>query len=376
MADSAFSRNLIVPGLMAICALGAATGMAQQPAAPKVVGAGHPVVIPVTAHDKKGALAEIQKADLTVTEDGRPQVIQSLTRAGEQPLRLGLLFDTSKAMSGALEAERKAGGSFVDQVLPAGGKNQAFLLHFDREVELLEDFTSSGDRLHRELDSMSATRRERDELAGPERTGDEENTVRHGHNGTQLYDAIFLASDELMKGKDGRKVLVLVSNGADRGSKDTLNAAMDAADRANVVIYTIFLKGTEERENGGFGNGGDRRRTGGSWPGGGGGYPGGGGGYPGGGGGRREPEPRAANGADGKKVMQQIAARTGGHAFEAKRPDDIGPIYSLIQQDLKAQYLLTYTPDKADEGGFHKVVVTANNKDMSVSAPEGYFGKE
>src|SRR5208283_2027483 len=110
--------------------------------------------------------------------------------------------------------------------------------------------------------------------------------------GTQLYDAIFLAADELMKPKDGRKALVVFSDGEDRGSKENLNDAIDAADHANLAVYTVYFKGEQERQTGeGFPGGGGRRGggwpggAGGNYPGGGGGYPGGGGGYPGGGGG-------------------------------------------------------------------------------------------
>ena len=140
---------------------------------------------------------------------------------------------------------------FVDAMLPAEPRakdpDEAFLIHFDRQVELLEDFTTSRDKLHHELDDMSATHQKRDDSQGPETTGDDrERPTRGGRGGTQLYDAIFLASDELMKHKDGRKALVVFSDGVDRGSKDTMNDAVDAADRANVQIFTIYFKGEED----------------------------------------------------------------------------------------------------------------------------------
>ena len=143
-----------------------------------------------------------------------------------------------------------------------------------------------------------------------------------------------------MKHQDGRKALVVFSDGVDRGSKDTMNDAVDAADRANVVVYTIYFKGEEER-NSNFGFPGNNRR-------GGMGYPGGGGGYPGGGrlsrrGASSVGEPKPA--VDGKKIMAQIAERTGGHAYEAKKRDDLEAIYKLIAEELRSQYLLTYTPD-------------------------------
>jgi VWFA-related protein len=215
---------------------------------------------------------------------------------------------------------------------------------------------------------MSATRPGHDDEQGPETTGDDRERPLRGRNNTQLYDAIFLASDQLMKGQTGRKALVLFSDGVDRGSKDTLNDAIDAADRANVEVYTIYIKGQEERQEMGFP--GQRRRGGIGYPGGGGGYPGGGGGYPSGGGGRRDSKPLV----DGKKIMAQIAQRTGGHAFEAKHASDLDPIYKLIAQELHGQYLLTYTPDKLDkDGGYHKVALKANKGDLEVVTREGYY---
>jgi len=262
-------------------------------------------------------------------------------------------------------------------MLPADPKSakagdQAFLLHFDHEVELLEDFTNSRDKLHKELEDMGPSRAAQNDTQGPETTGDSNSRPSTRRGGTQLYDAIFLAADELMKPKEGRKALVVFSDGADRGSKETLNDAVDAADRAGVTIYTIFFKG--EQESNGFGNGGPGGRHGGGYPGGGGGYPGGGGGYPGGGGGRRGPDNTASNGQDGKKIMERIAVRTGGRYFEAKKKDNLDEIYGQIAEELRGQYLLTYTPDKVDtDGGYHKIALKANKDDLIVVTRVGYY---
>ena len=338
------------------------------------------VVLPVTVRDKKGALVTSLKiGDFTLTEDSRPQTIKSFTRESSLPFRVGLLVDTSRSVSGALENERKAAGKFVDLMLPADPKagpqrDQAFLLHFDREVELLEDFTNSRDKLHHELDEMGPTRASQNSSQGPETSGDDRSSGQQsrsrGGGGTQLYDAIFLASDELMKPKDGRKALVVFSDGVDRGSKETLNDAVDAADRANVAIYTIYFKGEQESSgsNGYPGQGGRRGGMGG------GGYPGGGGGYPGGGGGRRGGGGSSQSSVDGKKIMEKIAARTGGRYFEAKGKDKLDEIYAQIAEELRGQYLLTYTPDVVDkEGGFHKIALKANKDDLVVVTREGYY---
>ena len=367
--------------LALVCA--PAAGAAQQaasdqPAATLKIQA-REVVLPVTVRDKKGALVTSLKiSDFALTEDGRPQTIKSFTRESNLPFRLGLLVDTSRSVSGAMENERKAAGKFVDMMLPADPKtatqkDEAFLIHFDREVELLEDFTNSRDKLHHELDEMGPTRATQNSSQGPETSGDDRGSGQtRSRGGTQLYDAIYLASDELMKPKDGRKALVVFSDGVDRGSKETLNDAVDAADRANVAVYTIYFKGEQENTGSGFPGGGRRGGMGGGgYPGGGGGYPGGGGGYPGGGrrgGGQSEP------GVDGKKIMEKIAERTGARYFEAKKKDNLEEIYGQIAEELRGQYLLTYTPDVVDkEGGFHKIALKANKDDLVVVTREGYY---
>jgi len=371
------------------------SGLAQQPPTgpPATASKTQPpeVSLPVTVIDKHGALVtNLTAKDFTLTVDGRPQTIKSLTTQSNLPFKLGLLADTSRGVSAALDAERKAAAKFVDLMLPAGPEaavaagasaskessagghgNEAFLIHFDREVELLEDFTDSREKLHRELDEMGPTSRERSNR-GPESSGDERGSSGdYGQRGgTQIYDAIYLASDELMKPTDGRKALVVFSDGADRGSKETLNDAVDAADRAGVQVFTVYIKAGEERQESGF----PGRRGGTGYPGGG--YPGSGGGWPGsGGGGRRggEEQPQI----DGKKIMLQIAQRTGGQFFEAKKKDSLDEIYGLIAGALRQQYLLTYTPDKVDsESEFHHIVLKANNGDLTVVTREGYYSPD
>jgi VWFA-related protein len=358
---------------------------AQQPAAGQPTASlkiqAREVILPVTVRDKHGALVSSLKiGDFTLTEDGRPQTIKSFNRESNLPFRLGLLVDTSRSVSGAMDSERKAAGTFVDKMLPADPKagtagDEAFLIHFDREVELLEDFTNSREKLHHELDDMGPTRASDNSNQGPE-TSDSGSQSR-SRGGTQLYDAIYLACHELMEPKDGRKALIVFSDGGDRGSKETLNDAVDAADHANVTIYTIYFKGEQEKDGSSFPGQGGRRggMGGGGYPGGGGGYPGGGypGGYPGGEG-RRGGQPTGANGQDGKKIMERIAVRTGGRSFEAKKKDNLDEIYGQIAEELRGQYLLTYTPDKVDtDGGYHKIALKANKDDLQVVTREGYY---
>ncbi len=371
---------------------------AQQPASAKQAAAKPParqVVLPVTVIDKHGALVtNLTAKDFTLTEDGRPQVIQSLTTQGSLPFRLGLLIETSRGVYSAINEERKATEKFIDLMLPAepnsgspgngssppgqkpaAASDQAFLIHFDREVELLEDFTASRSKLDREIEEMTPTARERNDPQGPETSSSDRENGRQGEgrrDSTQLYDAIYLASDELMKTQHGHKALIVLSGGVDRGSKETMNDAIDAADRANLEVCTIYFKGEAEREPGTYPQGGHH---GGGYPGGGGGYPGGGGGWPGGGGSRRggSNEPQV----DGKKMMQEIAQRTGGMFFEAKKRDNIEDAFGLVASGLHQQYLLAYTPDQTgDEGEFHKIVLKTTNADYTVEVREGYYNPD
>ncbi|MGB8031579.1 MAG: VWA domain-containing protein [Terracidiphilus sp.] len=362
------------------------SGTAQQPSTTQpmtnIKVQAREVLLPVTVIDKKGALVtDLTAKDFTLTEDGRPQVIKSFTTQSNLPFRLGLLVDTSRSVYSAIDAERKAAEKFVELMLPADPKagvrgDQAFLIHFDREVELLEDFTNSREKLDHEIDSMTPTSQEHNS-EGPETSGDNRGYGDHGGSshggGTQLYDAIYLSSDELMKPKDGRKALVVFSDGVDRGSKETMNDAIDAADRAGVQVSTIYFKGEEERSGNGFPGGGHHGGMGGGgYPGGG--YPGGGGGWPGGGGGGRHPGGTNAPQLDGRKIMQEIASRTGGMFFEAKKKDSLDDIYGLVAGALRQEYLLTYTPDKVDtDGDFHKIALKTDKPDLTIITREGYY---
>lgn len=375
-------RTSLGIGVFAGAMLATVGGMAQQ-AGPVLRTPGHEVTLPVTVRDKHGALVPgLTKSDFTLTDNGHPQVIESFTSGSTMPFKIGLLMDTSQSMSGSFVAVGKAAGQLVDEMLPAeAGSNGAgatdgnemFVIHFDREVELLRDFTNSREKLHAELDDLGPTSRTRDTRQGPETASD--NRPRPNTRATsQMYDAIFLASDELMKPKTGRKALVLFSDGADYGSKESLNEALDAAERANVAIYTVYLKGEQERESP-FPESGRRGGMGSPYPGSypGGGYPGGGypgGGYPQGGnpGGDRQSH------VDGRKTLELIATRSGGLYFEARHKDDLNKIYSLIVEDLRGQYLLTYVPEKLEsDGSFHKVALKTEKKDLMIAMPEGYF---
>jgi len=358
--------------LYAICA-------AQQPPASAPAANSNEIVLPVIMQDRHGTpVPNVTPGELTLTDNGRAQTIKSLNRASESPLNLGLLVDTSSGMQRAMDAERKAAGKFVESMLGEGpsasnSSNQMFLIHFDREVELLQDFTDSRAKLQSNLEQIGPTQAA-ENRQGPETSDSDEGGVSRtaAKRAPQLYDAIYLAADELMKAKRAGKALIVFSNGVDGGSRESLNEAVDAAERVNLPVYTIYFRGDERRTEGGGFPGGRRGGMGGGLPGAGGGWPGGGGGYPGGPG-RGPTLPQT----DGRRILQQIATRTGGLYFEAKKTAELPDIYDRIAADLRAEYLLTYTPAFSDnQPSFHKVELKAVKGDFNISAPEGYYAAD
>jgi VWFA-related protein len=326
------------------------------------------VTLPVTVRDKHGQIVRnLTKDDFLLEEDGHPQTIRYFAQEANLPLTLGLLVDTSMSQRNVLDQERTASESFLDRMLTAA-KDQAFIIHFDREVELLQDLTSSRDKLQTALASLQTPSSDRDSGGGGESSPDSSaggSHRMHGGLGTLLYDAVFLASDELMKKQQGRKALIILSDGVDRGSKESLQSAIEAAQRADTVVYSIFFADHHQQEGSGFG------RPGGVWPGGG--WPGGGGAGGGGrrGGGQRSPQEARP---DGKKILERISKETGGRLYEVSKKETVDQIYASIAEELRTQYSLGYTPDKAnDSPGYHKISLTAKEKNLAVQTRDGYY---
>ncbi len=363
----------LVTLLAALAGVGRAL-LAQETAATIAVDV-KVVTLPVTVRDKHGAIVrDLTKDDFTLQEDGRPQTIRYFSQEANLPLTLGLLVDTSRSQTSVLDAERNASRSFLDQML-VQEKDKAFLIHFDREVELLQDLTSSREKLQSALELLK-TPSDRERSNDPN-DSDDSRSGSHRGGGTQLYDAVFLASSELMKKQPGRKALIILSDGVDRGSKTYLDGAIESAQRADTVVYSIYFadthredRGENDRRGGGMGRGG-------GWPGGGGGWPGGGGGYPGGGGGRggrggqRHPEePRT----DGKKILERVSKETGGRFFEVSKKQTVGEIYTSIVEELRTQYSMGYTPDKdSATSGYHHVQLQVKRKELTVQTRDGYY---
>jgi VWFA-related protein len=299
-----------------------------------------------TVRDKHGQIiANLNKDDFTLEEDGRLQAIRYFSRETNLPLTLGLLIDTSMSQRRVLGAERSASYRFLDQVLRED-KDMAFVIHFDREVELLRDLTSSRKDLQAALSQLEMP-------AGGRGGGYPSGSRGRRGGGTMLYDAVLLASDELMKKQQGRKAVIVLSDGVDTGSKVSLARSIESAQRADTLVYAILFADEEAYGRGGMGGGPRMGRRG-----------------PYGGGGRRYPQSRP----DGKKILEQMAKETGGGFFEVSKKQPIEQIYERIQEELRNQYSLGYTAERSEAGpGFRKIRVTAKSKGLVVQARDGYY---
>ncbi len=252
-------------------------------------------------------------------------------------------MDTSGSQRLVLNEERSASYRFLERVLRED-KDEAFLIHFDFDTELLQDVTNSRLKLEKALDHM--------EPSDPRSSGGGYGGSRRGGGGgTTLYDAILLASNEIMRPQQGRKALVVLTDGVDNGSKVPLYQAIESAQRADTLVYSIYFTGEEQNQQP-FG-----------------------GGYGGGRGRRGMPMPRQqVQRPDGKKILQQISRETGGGYFEVSKKEPIEQIYDRIQEELRNQYNIGYTSDSRDSGyGYRKISLTVKRRNLIVQTREGYY---
>lgn len=327
-----------------------------------------------TVRDKRGNIINsLSQDDFTLQEDGRPQTIKYFARETDLPLSLGLLVDTSGSQLSVLDQEISASSVFANDVL-RDEKDSSFLLHFDGEVELLQDVTTSRERIVSALRLLQGPRQDYQQQGG--NRGGYGGGRRGGYGGggpyggggsrgggsnagTLLYDAVFLASDEVMRPQTGRKALIVLTDGVDHGSRLSLERAIESAQRADTMVYTIYFEGEE---------GGGRVSMSGPW--------GGGGPWGGRRGGNSWPFPRGGgSSADGKKVLERLSRETGGRMFVVSRSEPIAQIYRQIQDELRNQYNLGYTPDRAAGAAaeYRHIQVATKRNDLTVQYRDGYY---
>lgn len=323
-----------------------------------------------TVRDKQGKIVRgLSKDDFALEEDNRPQTIRYFSQQTDLPLTLGLLVDTSMSERRMLGEERDASQTFLEQVLRPE-KDKAFLIHFDREVELLQDLTSSRQQLEKALNlinqpqwggnARSGSGDQGQNPPGESGNGGYGSSGRGGgghHGGTALFDAVYLASHDLMQKQQGRKALILLTDGEDNGSKVPITEAIASTQRADTLGYSVRIADERSAYNPGFGGPGMGRH----------------GGMGGGGWGRPGPMPRQ-NRPDGKKILQQISKETGGAYFEVSKKKTVEAIYGEIEEELRNQYSIGYTSDRAStDDQFRTIQLRAKQKGLVVQARSGYY---
>ena len=262
----------------------------------------------VTVRDRSGKfINELDQADFVVEEDGRPQTISYFSREDDLPLTLGLLVDISGSQRMVLGEELAASDVFFKQVLREG-VDQAFLISFATRAWLMRNVTQSRARLQTGLEILGNGLRD-PSLAG----------------GTILYDAVVDASELIMTKLQGRKALVLLTDGEDTASQRSLESAIASCQRSDTLAYCV-----------GIGTGLDR----------------------------------------GGSVLDTLSKKTGGRFFEVTRKLPVDVIYSNIEQELRSQYNIGYLPPPTpgkNRTGFHKVHVTVKRSGATVRTRDGYY---
>lgn len=248
-----------------------------------------------------------------------------------------------------LPEERRASHAFLNHMLRED-KDAAFLIRFDREVELIKDLTSSRKELEAALNSLAAPEfRRPGGFGGPRGPGGAPPPgARRRFGGTSLHDAVYLGCDEVLKKQSGRKAVIVLSDGVDNSSKVGLSEAIETAQRADTLVYSILFADPTGPGFGGRPAYGRRVRVG----------------------KRRTP---AISRLDGKRILERISQETGGGFFEVSGKHPLEDIYKRIDEELRHQYSLGYTSGRPGQSGYRKIRVTLQQKGLAVQARDGYY---
>jgi VWFA-related protein len=303
-----------------------------------------------TVRDRHGSLiGNLNKDDFILEENGQKQEIRYFTHQTDQPLTIGLLVDTSPSQRNLIAEERSASYQFFTQVLRPD-RDRAFVIKFDFDAELLQDLTNSLSSLQKSLNALKPPSMRRS--ANPDGRG-----ILQGHSltqiwpqsrpqsrigliGTVLFDAVFLAADEILQKQEGRKAIILISDGVDAGSTLSEKAAIEAAQRADTIIYSIrYYDWTTYERPGDIGV-------------------------------------LDTAGLIGASTLQDLSKDTGGRMFEATKKLTLKDIYDKIQDELRNQYNIGYVPPKTGGSEFRRIKLRLKDGKYDVVTRAGYYPKK
>jgi VWFA-related protein len=281
-----------------------------------------------TVKDKQGNLVpHLTKNDCSVLEDKAPQTLKSFVAETQQPITLGILLDTSGSQTRVLPLEQQVAGQFLTRVLRQ--KDEAFALSFDVNVDMLQDYTNSARLLSRALDRAEINTAGGNGGGIPGAGGGTIPT-HGGPKGTVLYDAVVLASGQKMSQEAGRKAMILLTDGEDEGSDHKIREAIAAAQKSNVLVYVILI--ADRGFYGGFGY-------------------------------------------SGYSAMKQLTEETGGRLIDVgNNGDKLEAAFQQIEDELRTQYVATYTPSNTKlDGTFRRLGVECKGDGMKVQVRKGYY---
>src|SRR5271168_3974812 len=275
-----------------------------------------------SVRDKNGFIINLHKDDCSIFENKELQKTKNFTQEKNLPLTTGILLDTSGSQRNVLSLEQQSGAELLKDVLTP--KDEAFLISFDINVNLLSDYTNSPREIKRSIDSA--------EINTGAGTGSV--TGNGTARGTLLFDAVYLAAHDKLRQEAGRKILVLLTDGGDQGSQETLKSATEAAQKANAIVYVILLS-DRGFYGGGFG----------------------------------------INLADtGERDMQKLATDTGGRVINVgNNGKKLEEAFDQIQDELRTQYLASFTPTNTKiDGSFRTLNITCQ-PGQKIQARKGYY---
>jgi VWFA-related protein len=282
-----------------------------------------------TVKDKNNNLVpHLNKNDCSIFEDKQPQTFKSFIAENNLPLTLGILLDTSGSQQRVLPLEQEAGSRFLERVLKA--KDEAFLLSFDVNVDLLQDFTNSPRLLSHAMNKAEINTAGGNGAAGIPGAGGGTVPTIGDPKGTLLYDAIYLAANEKLTQESGRKAMIILTDGDDQGSRTKITEAIAAAEKSNAMIYVILIADT------GFYGG---------W------------------------------GYNGYSAADKMTKETGGRLINVgNNGKKLEEAFAQIEDELRTQYAATYTPTNAKmDGTFRHLSLECHGDGLKVQVRKGYF---
>jgi VWFA-related protein len=327
-----------------------------------------------TVRDRNGrVVSNLSKEDFILEEEGRRQEIAYFSSQTDLPLIIGLLIDTSKSQEKLIGDERRASSQFFDQVLRPD-RDKAFVIKFNFEAELLQDLTNSRSLLQDALKALGKLPELMRPMNRPDDSDWRSSSLAQGWPGggspfpggggqrrqggggsrggapggpgqqragfgTVLFDAVYLASDEILQKQEGRKAIILISDGVDNGSKVTEKDATEEAHHADAIIYSIRYY-DRTAYAGPFGTGIGQNE-----------------------------------GSRGMKALKALSQESGGRVFDLTKDRSLRENFSEIQEELRNQYSLGYTPPNIGGSGFRRISLRTKNTKLKVVTRAGYYPK-